>query len=460
MRHDLVVFVPGFLGTRLCRDGRDVWARCSEQLIDSAAAALTEAALPPGLGDAPPEAPFLLDADTLLQVPDSVPGLLSCMGYPDIRTALGDPPDAQFVPFTYDWRLSNRLVARQLKTRVARELDRWRAEADAYYPDRPDEPRVILVCHATGGLIGRHYLECEGGRETARTLVSLGTPQQGLVQAARLLAGHAVPAAAGPGLDVAARLNETLRDWAVNLPAVAEMLPVGYPAVRVEGKTRERRITDSRYPVPGLPGDAVRQALAFQEEFRSACDGHRRAGPLPYTVHCLGGVGFPSPEALVLSCDGARITGSLPGPGDGTVPRASAVAGWTGTDPMLWTGMRNTDLAGGPALRDAMLAIRAGRPPGGTLAGEEGIVLHLPRDPVAAGRPFVIDVLGHDLLRRNLRTFIWRSGRPDRQPLVFRPYETDRYRAELEVAPGRWVVEALVDRPRGRDRTDVTVLAV
>ncbi|WP_318216480.1 hypothetical protein [Streptomyces sp. SCL15-6] len=460
MKHDLVVFVPGFLGTRLCRDGRDVWARCGEQLIGAAPAALTEVALPPGLGDAPPEGPFRLDADELLQVPDSVPGLLSCMGYPDIRTALGDPLDAQFVPFGYDWRLSHRLVARQLKTRVARELGRWHAEVDAYYPDRPDDPRVILVCHATGGLIGRHYLECEDGRETARTLVTLGTPQQGLVQAARLLAGHAVPGDAGPGADVASRLNEALRDWAVNLPAVAQMLPVAYPAVRVEGKSRERQITDSRYPVPGLPGDAVREALAFQEEFRSGCDEHRRVGSLPYTVHCLGSVDFPSPETLVLSWDGSRIADSLPGPGDGTVPRRSAVADWTGASPMLWTGFRNADLASGPALRDAMLAIRAGRPPGGTLASGEGIALHFPQDPVAAGRPFVIELLGHDLPRRNLQTFMWRSGRPDKQPVVFRQYAPDRYRAELEATPGRWVVEALVDRPKGRDRRDVTVVAV
>ncbi|MFF8882659.1 esterase/lipase family protein [Streptomyces flaveolus] len=460
MKHDLVVFVPGFLGTRLCRDGRDVWARCGEQLIGAAPAALTEVALPPGLGDAPPEGPFRLDADALLQVPDSVPGLLSCMGYPDIRTALGDPLDAQFVPFGYDWRLSHRLVARQLKTRVARELGRWRAEVDAYYPDRPDDPRVILVCHATGGLIGRHYLECEDGRETARTLVTLGTPQQGLVQAARLLAGHAVPGDAGPGADVASRLNEALHDWAVNLPAVAQMLPVAYPAVRVEGKSRERQITDSRYPVPGLPGDAVREALAFQEEFRSGCDEHRRVGSLPYTVHCLGSVDFPSLETLVLSWDGSRITDGLPGPGDGTVPRRSAVADWTGASPMLWTGFRNADLASGPALRDAMLAIRAGRPPGGTLASGEGIALHFPQDPVAAGRPFVIELLGHDLPRRNLQTFMWRSGRPGKQPVVFRQYKPDRYRAELEATPGRWVVEALVDRPKGHDRRDVTVVAV
>jgi hypothetical protein len=283
-----------------------------------------------------------------------------------------------------------------------------------------------------------------------------------MIQAARLLAGQAIPGDAGPGADVAARLNEALHDWALNVPAVVEMLPA-FRAVRVEGKRHERKITDNRYPVPGLPGDAVREAMAFQEEFRLACDEHRRVGLRPYAVHCLGSVDFPSPEALVLSADsgGSRIAESLLGPGDGTVPRRSALADWTGTDPMLWTGFRNADLASGPALRDAMLAIRAGRPPGETLAGTEGIVLHFPRDPVAAGRPFVIELLGHDLPQRDLQTFMWRSGRTDdKQPVVFRQYEPDRYRAELEVAPGRWVVEALVDRPKGRDRRDVTVVAV
>ena len=127
---------------------------------------------------------------------------------------------------------------------------------------------------------------------------------------------------------------------------------------------------------------------------------------------------------------------------------------------MMWTGFRNADLARGPALRDTMLAIRAGRSPGGTLAGGEGIMLRFPRNPVAAGQPFVIELLGQDLLRRNLRSYVWRSGRPDKQPVVFRQYEPDRYRAELEVATGRWVVEASVDRPKSRDRRDVTVVAV
>ncbi|MET7312561.1 hypothetical protein ABZS68_37460 [Streptomyces sp. NPDC005571] len=468
MEHDLVVFVPGFLGTRLCRDGQDVWARCSESLIHSSptAGTLAEVALPPGLGDALPEDRFRLDAGELLTSPDSVPGLMSCMGYPDIRAALGDPLTAQFVSFTYDWRLSHQLVARQLRTRVARELDRWSEQADAHYPDRPDDPRVILVCHSTGGLIGRHYLECEDGRKTARALVALGTPQKGLAQAARLLAGHTISGNGGPGEGARARLNEVLRDWALDLPAVTEMLPV-YAAVRVEGKSRPRTVADHRYPVPGLPAAAVRDVLGFHEKFRSARDGHRRTDPdgrLPYTVHCLGSGDYPTPEAITLSSDGSYLTSgdnSPPGLGDGTVPRLSAFADWAVGDqsPMLWTGFRNADMASSAALRDVLIAVRRGSPPGSMLAGDEGIALHFPAPAVVAGQPFAVELLGHNLQGRNLRTFMWRSGRTTKQPIVFEEHGTDRYRAELEATPGRWWVEALVDSPKGFDRKDVTVFA-
>ncbi|MEU9335584.1 hypothetical protein AB0D49_20770 [Streptomyces sp. NPDC048290] len=465
MEHDLMVFVPGFLGTRLCRDGQDVWARSGEALIQAPpnAAALADVALPEGLGDQLPEDRFRLDTTALLMSPDSVPGLMSCPGYPDLPAALGDPLPAQLTAFTYDWRLSHMLAARQLRTWVARELDRWSAQVDAHYPDRPDDPRVILVCHSTGGLIGRHYLECEDGRGTARTLVTLGTPQHGLAQAARLLAGAAIPGTGGPDADARARLNEVLRDWAAHLPAVAELLPV-YPALRAEGKTRTRYITDHRRPVPGLPTDLIGDALGFQETFRAASDGHRRTDPgggLPYAVHCLAGGEHPTPETLTVSADGSHLTDDDgQGPGDGTVPSRSATADWAGTEhdgPMLWTGLRNEDMVSPAALRDVLLAVRRGDPPGGMLAGSGGIALHFPSPAVVAGQPFAVELLGHDLLRRNLRTFMWRSGRPVREPVRFEEHGTDRYRAVVLATPGRWWIEAQVDTPAHSDRREITV---
>lgn len=457
MEHDLVVFVPGFLGSRLTRDGRDVWAGCSDALLRSrpSSRALAEIALPPGLGDEPPEERFRLAAEELITAPDSMPGLLSCMGHPDIRAALGDPVPGQFVPFAYDWRLSHRLVAERLKARVERELTRWSEQVDRFFPDRPDDPGVVLVCHSTGGLAGRYYLECLGGRETARTLVTLGTPHQGFARTVRLLTGHATGDDASP-------LNEALRDLALGLPSVAQMLPV-HEAVRVSGKSRPRTLSDRRYPVPGLPGELVADAFSFHGRFHAAREAHRRTdagGRLPYEVYSVGSTAHPTVHAVGLSPDGLRLAedGDVLGPGDGTVPRDSAVAEWALDDPdhMLWTDARHAAMAGAEALGGKLAAIRKGTAVTGMLAGDERIALHAPSEAVA-GRPFEAAVLGVNLAERNPRAVMRRIGNRAEEQVVFAPDPTGRFRAELRGGPGRWLLEARVDRPNGTDRKVVTL---
>ncbi|MGW3587203.1 esterase/lipase family protein [Streptomyces fungicidicus] len=457
MEHDLVVFVPGFLGSRLTRAGRDLWGEAGDALLRSrpSSAALAELALPPGLGDAPPGEPHRVAAEALSTAPDAMPGLLSSMGHPDIRAALGDPAEDQFVPFAYDWRLSHRLIAERLRTRVERELARWGERVGAHYPDRPDDPRVVLVCHSTGGLAGRYYLECLGGRETARALVTLGTPHQGFARAVRLLTGHAVADGAGP-------LNEVLRDFALGLPSVAQMLPY-YDAVRVSGKSRPRNLADRRYPVPGLPGALVEDAFAFHREFLGAREAHRRTdagGRLPYDVHCVAGTAHPTVHALGLSSDGLRLAAEsdVLGPGDGTVPRESAVAEWAleDWDDVLWTEVRHADMAGAAAVGARLSAIRRGLPASAMLAGDEGITLHAPSEAVA-GRPFEASVLGVNLADRRLRAVMRRIGSRAGDEVVFAPDTTGRYRAELRGGPGRWLVEARVEGPNGADRRVITL---
>ncbi|MFC8392737.1 lipase family alpha/beta hydrolase [Streptomyces sp. NPDC057238] len=460
MEHDLVVFVPGFLGSRLVRDGRDLWGEAGDALLGSrpSSRALADLALPPGLGDEPPEDRFRVTADELTTAPDSMPGLLSSMGHPDVRAALGDPAEDRFVPFAYDWRLSHRLVAEQLKTRVERELTRWSERVGAHCPDRPDDPKVVLVCHSTGGLVGRYYLECLGGRETARTLVTLGTPHQGVAQSVRLLTGHAV----GDGTD-ARELNETLRDFALTLPSVAQLLPY-YEAVRVTGKSRLRGLDDRRYPVPGLPTELVRDALSFHQRFRAAREAHRRTdagGRLPYDVYCVASTAHPTLHTIGLSPDGLdfAVESDGLGPGDGTVPRESAVAHWALRDPadMLWTDVRHADMASAAAVGTRLSALRKGLPASGMLAGDERITLHAPSEAVA-GRPFEASVLGVNLAGREPRAVMRRIGSRASENTVFPCDPTGR--VELRGGPGKWLVEARVERPYGADRKVVTLYTV
>lgn len=472
-----MVFVPGFLGSRLTRDGRDVWSDSGDALLRSrpSARALEGMALPPGLGDEPPEDRFRLVADGLLTAPDSMPGLLSCAGYSDIRAVLGDPVEDQYVPFPYDWRLSNRLVAEELAVRVERELTRWTERVGRHYPDRADDPKVILVCHSTGGLVGRYYLECLGGRETARALVTLGTPHQGAAQAVRFLTGHGIGDQGsdqgvgdhGTSSTTATRmLNEVMRDFALNLPSVAQMLPV-YDAVRVAGKSRPRTLADRRYPVPGLPADLVEDAFSFHNRFLEAREAHRRTdagGRLPYQVYCVAGTAHATVLTVGLSADGLRhdmtdAAGHL-GAGDGTVPRNSAIADWAVQDEadILWTDSRNADMAGAAAVGEKLAAIRKGLPVSGMLAGDERIILHAPSEAVA-GRPFEVSVLGVGLRDRNVRAVMRHLASRTEKPVLLGPDASGRLRANLEGGPGRWLLEAVAERPDHADRKVVTLYA-
>lgn len=466
MQHDLVVFVPGFLGSRLTRDGRDVWSECGDALLRSlpSAQALQDMALPPGLGDEPPEDRFRLVADGLLMAPDSMPGLLSCTGYSDVRAALGDLAEGQYMPFPYDWRLSHRLVADDLRVRVERELARWSERVDKHYPDRADDPKVVFVCHSTGGLVGRHYLECLGGRESARTLVTLGTPHQGAAQAVRFLTGHGI----GDDSTVnttARRLNEVLRDLALTLPSVAQMLPFYDDVVRVEGKSRTRSLADRRYPVPDLPADLVDDAFSFHNQFLASREAHRRTdagGRLPYQVYCMASTAHATVHTVGLSADGLRLDTTNDarhlGEGDGTVPRHSALADWAlqGEADILWTDHRHADMASAHALGEKLAAIRKGLPVSGMLAGDEKIILHAPSEAVA-GRPFEISVLGIGLRDRNVRAVMRNLATRTEKPVLFDHDLSGHCRAKLEGGPGRWMLEVVAERPHRKALKVVTL---
>ncbi|MFJ5546611.1 lipase family alpha/beta hydrolase [Streptomyces sp. NPDC093225] len=473
MKHDLVVFVPGILGSRLTRDGRDVWNQSLRALsgLRRPGRALAGLALPEGIGDHRPEGDHALAADGLLKSPQAMPGLLSCMGYPDVRPALGELAEGQYVPFAYDWRQSNRLTARDLRDRVERELARWRERVDAYYPDRPDAPKVMLVCHSMGGLIGRHYLEVLGGRETARTLVTLGTPHRGAAKAVRFLTGHGVGPVVGDGrlrrtgLGAAGRLvNEALRELALTLPSVAQLLPV-YDAVSVPGKSRRRPLTDPRHPVPDLPTALVEDAFAFHRAFEEARDANRRTDPggrLPYRVYCLGGMAHPTVHGVVLSPDGPRFTTGLddgrPWSGDGTVPQESAFAAWAleYKADAVWNGYRHASMAAGEVVDHQLSVIREGLGARDSLQPAE-FGLEVPECAVA-GEPFEVSATGDDLAGRALRAVLVRDGVPSGDPVPLAPDGTGGVRAELVAAPGTWVLEVTADHPAARCREVVTAL--
>lgn len=160
--HDLVVVLPGILGSTLARDGALVWAPSAGAVwraIASFGASLKGLTLPPDLGDGHPGD----GVEPLALMPDLhlLPGVWTFhFGYGRLLAwltsrftlELPDPADpsrpANLLPFAYDWRLSNRFNARRLKAAVEPALERWRASGGPR-----QEARLILIGHSMGGRI-------------------------------------------------------------------------------------------------------------------------------------------------------------------------------------------------------------------------------------------------------------------------------------------------------------------
>jgi pimeloyl-ACP methyl ester carboxylesterase len=305
---DLVVVVPGIMGSTLAdARGRELWsvgAGGLSRALATLGGSIRALELPSGIGDGP--APDGVVATGLIDGLHVIPGVWSPIdGYRDLVRFLREPRfglgQENLVLFAYDWRLSNRFTAQLLKRRVDDALARWRASA----PERA-EARVLFICHSMGGLVTRWYLDQLGGAETARALVTLGTPHRGAVKAIdQLVNGVRV----GP-------LKTDFTAFARSLPSTYQLLP---EYACVEGLGSEPLKT-TQTPLPSLDTARVADAMAFYEELNAVA-------PPAYPV--LPIVGINQPTWTTVAVDGERVIPrfTISGndrAGDGTVPRLSA----------------------------------------------------------------------------------------------------------------------------------------
>ncbi|MER5865555.1 hypothetical protein [Kitasatospora sp. NPDC002040] len=309
--NDLVVVVPGIMGSRLAdRDGKPVWNLSGPAALRGLRAF---AGLAPRLSVGPDGEDGGVRAVGLMRDLHVLPGVWTPVdGYDGLTTWLqqkftltartaGLPAGlpVNLVEFAYDWRLSCRVNSARLATRVARELELWRGSA----PERR-EARVVFVCHSMGGLIARHYVAHRGGWEVTRRLITLGTPHRGSLDALLRL----VNGLAKPWLPSALSLTAFAR----SLPSLHELLP-GYACLPGPDGTLLRP-----EEVTGLPGVDLELLAAAGLLHREIAAG----GPaelIPFT-----GVRQPTPTTA--EWDGERLVplltiGGQDEGGDGTVPR-------------------------------------------------------------------------------------------------------------------------------------------
>jgi pimeloyl-ACP methyl ester carboxylesterase len=308
---DLLVVIPGILGSTLSRRGRQVWGhRRIVSDVHRLAARLTEnLALPSGAARDPAGGyDDGVVATGVMTTVGIIPGFVSVDGYDDLlsrlRSRFAEDRDA-IVEFPYDWRQSNEYTAGVLRRFVEPLLARRRS----VHPDA----RLVLLAHSMGGLVARFYAECLDEQRLTRRVIALGTPFSGSVKALALLANGFVRL--GP---VKLRLGELAR----SLPSVAELLPV-YPCVG----TAPDRLSGLGDPttIPALPAEAVERSRVFHRRIADAVEhnGEQR----PY-YHVL--LSHRQKTGLWVLLDGSgevrpQSSTDLEDGGDGTVPRCSAI---------------------------------------------------------------------------------------------------------------------------------------
>ncbi|MGC2779140.1 MAG: hypothetical protein WA418_26250, partial [Bradyrhizobium sp.] len=229
----------------------------------------------------------------------------------------GGEGQTNLIAFPYDWRLSNRVAAAQLKALIERRLPEFRKATN-----NPGA-KVILVGHSMGGLVARYYLEVLEGWRDCRALVSFGTPYRGAVGPLDYLSNGYKNTLLGQTF---VELTTVLR----SMPAVYELLP-RYRALKhndVWCRPAEAG------PLPGIDQDYARAALDFHLEIDAAVQRNGKDADYMkerYLVFPVVGAGQPTMNSAVFKEGGILCSEGNPDwldpeleAGDGTVPRVSA----------------------------------------------------------------------------------------------------------------------------------------
>ncbi|MEH2086659.1 lipase/acyltransferase domain-containing protein [Nostoc sp.] len=327
---DMIVILPGILGSILQKDGKDLWA-VSGQAIWQVLTNLSNTIHNLKLGQDDPIAESLGDgirATSLIQDTHLIPGFWKIDGYTQTSRLItdnfnvtpgdiyNDPDDkaANFYQFPYDWRRDNRANAHILKKLIDKRLKRWREASGA------SDAKVILMAHSMGGLVSRYYLEVLEGWRDSRALFTFGTPYRGSLKAVNFLANGYKQ----QFLD----LTEVMR----SLTSIYQLLPI-YEVVKIGESYKRIAEADG---LPNIDKLKAQDALAFYREIDTAVEQHLKLEEYrqSFTVVPIAGVQQPTLQSAIL--ENGRLTASedLPGilhnrfdlsDGDGTVPQVSAI---------------------------------------------------------------------------------------------------------------------------------------
>ena len=391
---DIVVVVPGLIGSVLSKDGKALWDMAPGAIYRlMRGGALREITLV-GPDDESDDIGDGIEATALIDNVEMIPGFWKQGGYSILSRKLiegmGLTRGENYFEFPYDWRRSNRVSARKLATSVHAWLGAWREKSGN------SQAKVVFVVHSMGGLVARHYIECLGGWQTTRTLISFGTPYRGSGNALGFLcngfAWNIGPLQAFDG-------TEALRSF----DSVYQLLPT-YPFIDA-GETELKRV--SELDLPNLDRQRALRARAFHDDILRTQESNAKENGYASYARPIVGIEQPTFQSAAFR-DGALslLTShkSEDNKGDATVPRVSAIPVEIGQEAAVYIANTHSALQSDDTsdaqirgiLTEPAIDLRKFRAGPGQL-GRVG--LHVD-DAYAAGRPFTIGATSTQYVQR------------------------------------------------------------
>jgi pimeloyl-ACP methyl ester carboxylesterase len=292
---DLVVVLPGILGSTLRRDGRLVWAPSAGsalRAISTFGASVKNLELPMGIGDdhpmdgvepagLMPDLHVLPGIWTAVKGYDRLVGRLRSLGY---RESVPGGPAGNLIAVPYDWRLSCRYNAGQLGTIIEPALQQWRDQSEQHA-----DAQVVFVCHSMGGLIARWYIEKCGGAEITRKLITLGTPYRGAARALDQLVNGATKGLGPFRLD--------LTRFGRSTPSLHQLMPEYACLQHGDDLVKTTSVT-----LPELDTGMVADAMRFHTDLQEAEAGRPQSLAATHAI-----VGTTQPTATTARLVSGRI---------------------------------------------------------------------------------------------------------------------------------------------------------
>jgi hypothetical protein len=316
---DVIVLLPGILGSVLQKNNKDVWGLSGgafSRALWSLGGNIKDLAIPEQHIDRDDyddgvTAPRLM-ADTHL-----IPYFWKVDGYSliaeTIKRDFAVEEGRNYFEFPYDWRRDNRIAARKLQRLSSEWLTNWRNSTNN------QDAKLILIGHSMGGLVSRYFLEVLDGWRDTRMLLTFGTPYRGSLNALNFLSNGFTRGVGPLKVDLSAMLR--------SFPSVYQLLPI-YRCYD-QGDGALVRLTEAA-SVPGVNPARLANARAFHREIEEAVDKHLNDDAYMrdrYRIHPVVGTYQPTLQSAVWTGQTVELSQDYEGKdlgGDGTVPRVSA----------------------------------------------------------------------------------------------------------------------------------------